>query len=43
MMMLFEAARLTAQDSDDPVAETRRRHRHELAVQDAGGSDARIA
>jgi hypothetical protein len=34
-MMLFEAARLTAQDSDDPVAETRRRHRHELAVRDA--------
>ena len=35
VMMLFEAARLTAQDSDDPVAETRRRHRHELAARDA--------
>ena len=30
VMMLFEAARLTAQDRDDPAAETRRRHRHEL-------------
>jgi DNA-binding transcriptional ArsR family regulator len=30
VMMLFEAARLTAQDDDDPVADTRRRHRHEL-------------
>jgi DNA-binding transcriptional ArsR family regulator len=31
VMMLFEAARLTAQDDDnDPVAATRRRHRHEL-------------
>jgi DNA-binding transcriptional ArsR family regulator len=35
VMMLFEAARLTTQDSDDPAAETRRRHRHELAVRDA--------
>jgi hypothetical protein len=32
VMMLFEAARLTAEDSDDPVAATRRRHRHELSA-----------
>jgi DNA-binding transcriptional ArsR family regulator len=30
VMMLFEAARLTAEDDDDPAATTRRRHRHEL-------------
>jgi hypothetical protein len=30
VMMLFEAARLTAEDADDPAAATRRRHRHEL-------------
>ena len=30
VMMLFEAARLTAQGGDDAVAETRRRHRREL-------------
>jgi DNA-binding transcriptional ArsR family regulator len=30
VMMLFEAARLTARHDDDPVAETRRRHRREL-------------
>jgi DNA-binding transcriptional ArsR family regulator len=30
VMMLFEAARLTAQDADDTTAATRRRHRHEL-------------
>lgn len=30
VMMLFEAARLTAQDPDDPAAATRRRHRREL-------------
>jgi DNA-binding transcriptional ArsR family regulator len=41
VMMLFEAARLTAEDSDDPAAETRRRHRQELAGRDASGSDAR--
>jgi DNA-binding transcriptional ArsR family regulator len=30
VMMLFEAARLTAGDGDDPADATRRRHRHEL-------------
>ena len=37
VMMLFEAARLTAQDDDDPVAETRHRHRHELVAPEATG------
>jgi hypothetical protein len=31
VMMLFEAARLTADDADDPAAATRRRHRHEIS------------
>jgi DNA-binding transcriptional ArsR family regulator len=31
VMMLFEAARLTAEDADDPAAATRRRHRREVA------------
>ena len=30
VMMLFEAARLTAQRDDDPATAARRRHRHEL-------------
>ena len=30
VMMLFEAARLTAEVADDSVAATRRRHRHEI-------------
>jgi DNA-binding transcriptional ArsR family regulator len=30
VMMLFESARLTAEDGDDPIAATRRRHRHEI-------------
>jgi DNA-binding transcriptional ArsR family regulator len=30
VMMLFEAARLTAEDPDDAAAATRHRHRHEL-------------
>jgi len=30
VMMLFEAARLTAEHPDDPVAANRRRHRHQL-------------
>ena len=41
VMMLFEAARLTARDSDDPAADTRRHHRHESAARDASGSNAR--
>jgi DNA-binding transcriptional ArsR family regulator len=32
VMMLFEAARLTAEDADDPVAATRRRHRREIGA-----------
>jgi DNA-binding transcriptional ArsR family regulator len=32
VMMLFETARLTTEPEDDPRAETRRRHRHELAL-----------
>jgi DNA-binding transcriptional ArsR family regulator len=32
VMMLFEAARLTSEPVDDPSAETRRRHRHELTM-----------
>jgi hypothetical protein len=39
--MLFEAARLTAEDSGDLAAETRQRHRHELAARVANGSGAR--
>jgi DNA-binding transcriptional ArsR family regulator len=31
VMMLFEAARLTAEDPDDPTAATRRRHRRDVA------------
>jgi DNA-binding transcriptional ArsR family regulator len=30
VMMLFETARLSAENGDDPVAEQRRRHRHEI-------------
>jgi hypothetical protein len=30
VMMLFEAARLTAEDPDDPATATRRRHRDEI-------------
>ena len=29
-MMLFETARLSAENGDDPVAAQRRRHRHEI-------------
>ena len=32
VMMLFEAARLTAENADDPTTATRRRHRHELSA-----------
>ncbi len=32
VMMLFEAARLTAERADDPSAATRRRHRYELTM-----------
>jgi DNA-binding transcriptional ArsR family regulator len=32
VMMLFEAARLTGEPPDEPSAETRRRHRSELAM-----------
>jgi DNA-binding transcriptional ArsR family regulator len=32
VMMLFEASRLAAENSDDPAAATRRRHRHELGA-----------
>ena len=34
VMLLFEAARLTAEHGDDPTATTRRRHRHELPSPD---------
>ncbi len=30
VMMMFETARLSAEHGDDPAAETRRRHRHEI-------------
>jgi DNA-binding transcriptional ArsR family regulator len=30
VMMLFETARLSAENGDDPAAATRRRHRHEI-------------
>ena len=32
VMMLFETVRLTSEAADDPGAETRRRHRHELTL-----------
>jgi DNA-binding transcriptional ArsR family regulator len=32
VMMLFETVRLTSEPVDDPGAETRRRHRHELTL-----------
>jgi DNA-binding transcriptional ArsR family regulator len=36
VMMLFEAARLTADQDDDPTTTTRRRHRHELPAPEPG-------
>jgi DNA-binding transcriptional ArsR family regulator len=37
VMMLFEAARLTAENGDDPAATTRRRHRHALPAAEGNG------